>query len=221
MNPKSKILRPTTKDVHGQPLRPFRANMENNVSKAIDQLGGICKGILADGIVSDQEAAFFRDWITQHAELEPIWPWTDILGRVQNIFRDGIISDDEREDLSAIMRQISGTDGQKSEVEDKSMSLPLNDPQPPSIFPEHCFCVTGRFAFGTRGKVFEAITGRGGKAQESAPTRDTQFLVIGTFASRDWYYTSYGRKIERAVELRDAKNDIAIVSEEHWRTFIL
>jgi hypothetical protein len=44
------------KDAHGQPLRLFRANYENNVSKAIDQLSGICTGILADGVVTEQEA---------------------------------------------------------------------------------------------------------------------------------------------------------------------
>src|SRR5437899_13086894 len=38
----------TPKDDHGQPIRLFKANLENNVSKAIDQLSGICSGVLAD-----------------------------------------------------------------------------------------------------------------------------------------------------------------------------
>ena len=48
----------TPKDANGQPLRMFKANLENNVSKAIDQLSGICSGILADGVVTEQEATF-------------------------------------------------------------------------------------------------------------------------------------------------------------------
>ena len=47
------------KDPNGQPVRLFRANFENNVSKAIDQLSGICAGILADSIINDSEAQFF------------------------------------------------------------------------------------------------------------------------------------------------------------------
>jgi hypothetical protein len=45
-------------------------------------------------------------------------------------------------------------------------------------------------------------------------------LVIGTFASRDWANTNYGRKIERAVELRQSGSGISIISEEHWKRFV-
>jgi hypothetical protein len=69
-------------------------------------------------------------------------------------------------------------------------------------FPTQQFVVTGRFAFGTRQKVCEAISGLGGIPGGSKPTKATRYFVIGTFASRDWYNTNYGRKIERAVELR-------------------
>ena len=34
------LITPT--DAHGQPLCLFKANFDNNVSKAIDQLSGIC-----------------------------------------------------------------------------------------------------------------------------------------------------------------------------------
>lgn len=221
MRSSSKIVFPTPKDGHGQPLHIFRANLENNISKAIDQLAGICKGILADGIVADQEAVFFKQWIETHSDLEPIWPWTDILFRLNGIFSDGIINDEEREDLKAIMHEIIGTDSDEVELEERSMTLPLDNPQPSIIFPDTTFCVTGRFAYGTRAKVFEAISSRGGVAKDTSPTRDVRFLVIGTFASRDWYYTNYGRKIERAAELRSDGTGIAIVSEEHWRKHLL
>lgn len=220
MRTRKHIIYPVIKDTHGQPLRPFRTNLDNNVSKAMDQLAGICKGILADGVLVDQEAVFFRNWITQHAELQPIWPWTDILARIETIFADGQIDDEEREELRAIMQEITGSEGDESEVENKSMTLPLDDPQPPIVFPQTPFCITGRFAFGTRSRVFEAISARGGIAKDSFPTKDTRFLVIGTFASRDWYYTHYGRKIERAAELRVDHSGIAIVSEEHWRKYL-
>jgi hypothetical protein len=51
------------KDPNGQPRRLFKFNHENNVSKAIDQLSGICAGILADGVVCDKEAFFFKEWV--------------------------------------------------------------------------------------------------------------------------------------------------------------
>jgi hypothetical protein len=80
--------------------------------------------------------------------------------------------------------------------------------------------ITGRFAYGTRRKVFEVISGLGGLPGDSPPNRDTSYLVIGTFASRDWSNTNYGRKIEHAVELRESGSRISIISEEHWKRFL-
>lgn len=62
----------TPKDANGQPLRMFKANLENNVSKAIDQLSGICSGILADCVVTEQEATFFAEWVRKFAPFEPV-----------------------------------------------------------------------------------------------------------------------------------------------------
>jgi hypothetical protein len=212
----------TPKDGNGQPIRLFRANLENNVSKAIDQLSGICAGILADGIVNEREAQFFGEWVRKYTPFEPVWPFTDILSRVERIFADGRCDADEREELKGVMEALCGHTEHAVPAETFSTSLPLDSPSPePILFPQRVFTITGRFAFGTRHKVTEAIEVRGGAASDSAPTRESHYLVIGVFASRDWIHTNYGRKIERAVELRESGSGIAIISEEHWKRFVL
>jgi NAD-dependent DNA ligase len=211
----------TPKDAHGQPLRMFKANLENNVSKAIDQLSGICSGILADGVVTEAEAQFFAEWVRKFAPYEPVWPFTDILARVERIFANGRCDDEERAELQSVMEALCGHRKEAQPDETRSTTLPLDSPQPePLVFPGQQFVVTGRFAYGTRRKVFEAIEALGGVCGDSAPTLTTRYLVIGVFASRDWYNTNYGRKIERAVELRDSGTGISIVSEEHWKRFL-
>ena len=211
---------PIQKDDHGQPRRLFRANFENNVSKAIDQLSGICTGILADGIVTDKEALFFREWVKNHAILEPIWPFTDILDRVEKVFSHGKIDDEERSELAEIMRSITGEVTVPDATTIYSSNFPLDSPEPALVFNGNEFVITGRFAYGTRKKVIEAIESREGIGKDGFPTLSTRYLVIGTFASRDWYNTNYGRKIERAVELRKDHQTIAILSEEHWKSFL-
>jgi len=210
----------TPKDAHVQPLRLFKANLENNVSKAIDQLSGICSGILADGEVSQAEAAFLADWVRKFAPFEPVWPFTDILARVERIFADGHCDDDERAELKGVMEALCGYTATAKPDETYSTTLPLDTPLPDLIFPERQFVITGKFAFGTRRKVSEAISTLGGIATDSAPSRTSHYLVVGVFASRDWANTNYGRKIERAVELRDSGSGIAIISEEHWKRFV-
>ena len=106
-------------------------------------------------------------------------------------------------------------------AENLSTSLPLCMPQPhPLLFANQQFVVTGKFAYGARTAVFEAIAALGGLPTDSAPTKTTNCVVIGVFASRDWINTSHGRKIEKAVQLREKGTGINIVSEEHWKQFV-
>jgi hypothetical protein len=216
-----KYMLTVPKDDHGQPRRLFKFNFENNASKAIDQLSGICSGILADGTVTDTEAQFFAEYVRKFAASEPVWPFTDILARVERAFRDGVCDEEEREDLKQAMEALCGHVGQASPSETYSSTLPLDSPLPdPVVFPKHAFVITGRFAYGTRRKVFDMIAELGGFAADSPPTHETDYLVIGTFASRDWASTNYGRKIERAVQLRESGCGISIISEEHWKRFV-
>ena len=211
----------TPKDAHGQPLRLFKAREENNVAKAIDQLTGICAGILAAGIVSPKEAEFFASWVQKYAPLEPVWPFTDVLKRVETIFADGRATEEECEELRGVMEALCGYTSQADPTETYATNLPLNDPLPEPLVLQDRLCnITGKFAFGTRKKVIEAIELAGGKALDAPPTRESNYLIIGLFASRDWAHTSHGRKIERAVELRESGSGIAIISEEHWKRFL-
>src|SRR5437879_12337799 len=144
----------TPKDDHGQPIRLFKANLETNVSKAIDQLSGICSGVLADGTVSETEARFFADYVRKFAPYEPVWPFTDILARVERIFADGRCDDDEREELKCVMQALCGYTADAKPTETYSTTLPFNSPLPdPVIFPDRVFSITGKFAFGKRRKV--------------------------------------------------------------------
>jgi hypothetical protein len=211
----------TPMDQHGQPVQLFRANRENNICKAVDQLSGICSGIVADGIVNVKEATFFAEWIRKYRGFEPVWPFTDILARIERIFADGRCDQEECDELKAIMQALCGHTSEAKPEDTYSTTLPLDSPAPePIIFSNRIFTITGKFAFGTRRKVMDAVSACGGTATDSAPTRESSYLLVGTFASRDWINTNYGRKIERAVELRQSGSGIAIISEEHWKKFV-
>jgi len=205
------------KDDHGQPVFKSKLTTENYASKAFDQLKGICHGILADGVITDDEARYFKAWVEKNSVIETTWPFSEISGRVRELFSGQKISEEERDDLKSIMEAITGGSYLPSLDEDTSTGLPLCFPQPTKvIFTNVEFCVTGRFAYGTRKKVEVAIEQRGGSFNPT-PRFATKYLVIGHFASRDWKYTNYGTKIDRAVELRDQKSGISIISEETWK----
>jgi NAD-dependent DNA ligase len=200
----------------GQPLVPFVLNRIANERKSIDALIGFARCALADGVVSDAEALEFHRWVLAMRATGWQWPIDEIAQRLETIFADGAIDPAEREDLRDIMEQLGAAPSPHGVT---VATLPLDEPPPALVFPGATFCVTGKFAFGTRAKVHAAITGRGGVAGERV-TSDTSYLVIGAFASRDWAHTSYGRKIEQAVDLRRGGQGLAIVGEDHWRSAI-
>ena len=100
-----------------------------------------------------------------------------------------------------------------------STALPLTLPAPTIHFPQRHFCLTGKFVYGTRQQCEGAIVAKGGRVQK-APTGETNYLVIGTVGSTDWIHSTYGRKVEAAVACQERGYSIAIVSEEHWMTYL-
>ncbi len=89
------------------------------------------------------------------------------------------------------------------------------DPPPEIIFDHRLFCLTGKFASGTRNECQAQVTALGGDCTK-APSRKTDYVVIGTIGSRDWIHSTHGRKIEKAVDIRDEGSGLHIVTEEYW-----
>jgi hypothetical protein len=217
----TKSGKPLNFDDDGQPMRGFAANLQNNTCKAFDQLSGICRGMLADGEINDQEAQFFREWLKHYSTLDAGWALDAVIQRVRRIYEDGVVTVEERGELKEIMEQIVGDVDSALTAAPKSTVLPFDDPPPPFIlFKDRYFCITGKFAYGTRQCVFETIETRGGIPSDATPKHGTHYMVIGTFASRDWINTNYGRKIERGIELRQKNSGIQIIGEDHWRKFL-
>ena len=98
---------------------------------------------------------------------------------------------------------------------DGPTTLPVDDPAPPLEWNESVFVMTGRFAYGTRAACEQEIVSRGGQLAANV-TKRTTYLVLGTFGSDDWSHSSFGRKLERACELKSAGGEIYIITEDHW-----
>ena len=200
-------------DEHGQPSPALNARL--HVERDVSELLGMAKGMLADGVVDDQEAQYLLRWASQHPEASTKWPVSLIVSRLTHMFTDGRIDDDERLELRDLLSSLIGGTESILLGYDASSQLALDEPPPMICWHEEVCVFTGRFAFGTRRHCQAEVLDRGGRCDENV-TRQTTFLVLGTFGSTDWRHTSYGRKIERAVELRSAAFPLRIVGEDHW-----
>ena len=98
---------------------------------------------------------------------------------------------------------------------------PFDSPQPPISFREKQFVFTGKFSYGSRKACQAVVIERGGLApSRKSVNQEVDYLIIGTEGSKDWKRGSYGNKIEAAILSRRIHGSPAIISEEHWNSFL-
>lgn len=189
------------------------------LKRSCESLLGLCTGLLADQKLNDEEIRFLDLWLADHDDIATTWPGEVLVARVQEVLKDGLITEEEREYLKSTLEELLG-----GSLEDTgaasglATTLPINEIKK-IVISDKSFCFTGNFLFGTRKVCEKAISDRGGIAVPRV-RKDLGYLVIGTLVSRDWAHTSHGRKIEKAVEYQRAGSPILIVSEEQWVQFL-
>ena len=204
----------TLLDADAQPVnRAFGAARIND--RKIDELIGLCRGVLADGAVTLGEAQFIQDWLRANQDIANHWPANIIFSRIESALADGKLDSDEEKDLIDTLIKATGDPQGDGQMRSNSSGLPLCEPYPEIQFPDRVFCFTGKFATGSRNRVQEIVSSLGASAK-SGPSRKVNYLVIGSVGSADWVHSTHGRKIEKAVMLRTSGEPINIVSEEHW-----
>lgn len=197
----------------GQPLN-LSFNARRRIDAGIDELLGLIRGVTADGEVTEREADALLYWCSRHEEIMNDWPVNVLIRRLSRIYADGVVEDHERDDLKLLLSEIIGE--KDAPLAAPVTSLPLCRPAPAVVFAARTFVLTGQFALGPR-RVCEAqVIERGGFCSGSV-TKKTDYLVIGSVGSRDWIHSSWGRKIEQAVEYRDrSRSSVRIISEQSW-----
>lgn len=186
----------------------------------VDELLGVCKGVIADDRVNEEELRFISGWIKAHPTLGSTWPCQPIGERIDAALQDGELSGEEAAEISAFLRSIVAPVPHPTEQHLRSSLLPLDSPAPPIRFPGMSFCFTGTFVAGSRGVCADATERRGAIVLPNV-TLELDYLVVGEFRTEAWIHSTHGRKIERAVELRTQHGRIKIVSEAMWAQALL
>lgn len=190
-------------------------------TRSIQTLLGICTGIIADEVITDKEISFLKTWILEHESICKHWPANAIHFRIKEIIKDGIITNEERNALMQMLQQITGNyfnDSGAAAVE--SPALPIND-DPSIFFNNMTFCFTGLFMYGTRASCERVVLNLGAMPLDNV-TKNLNYLVIGSMVSPFWATESYGRKIQKAIKLRDEDEvDICIISERQWTNALI
>jgi NAD-dependent DNA ligase len=187
----------------------------HRINVAIEHLLGMAQGMLADGHLHDMEIKLLATWLDANNDIADTWPVSVIAQRIRNTLEDGHISEDERAHLTQTLGDLLANDfAETGSASAEPTRLPVTDDIHVEV-QDAGFCLTGEFAYGTRNACTN-LTAKAGGVPGDNVTKKTRYLVVGSRVSPDWVHTSYGRKIERAVEMQAQGHSIYIITEQRW-----
>ena len=186
---------------------------KHHTNRAIEHLIGIVTGMIADGALNDLEIKMLSTWLSTHPQATADFPGSVIARAVSDALEDGVITETERAHLLKMLSDLASTDfSVTGSVSPEVTSLPIEDCV--SIdFRDSMVCFTGEFLYGTRAACERLVLKLGAMCSDNV-SKKVDILVVGTRVAPDWAHTSFGRKIQRAVDLQENGHAIEIISEK-------
>ncbi|OOF22212.1 BRCT domain-containing protein [Salinivibrio sp. IB872] len=192
---------------------------DGGYESTVNHLLGFLSGISVDEELNDFEIRKLSTLLNGDPELASKWPANAIKNRVDEILADDVIEDRERDDLLNLIKAVSGQSLMDSGLA-YGMSADFSTKDNADIcLSGKSICFTGKFLSGSRSTQQQRAEALGASVKKNV-TKTLDILVLGAVASRDWRYSSYGRKIEGALEHRMNGGDIEIINEEIWNELI-
>ncbi len=182
---------------------------------SLNELIGIIKGIVADEKITDDEFAHIDNWINNNPHIADEWITSEIINRIKEIKADGIVTKEELDNLLPILKGLAGHTFNETGLAEGGVSEIFSENINDFTHQDKVMCFSGTFVNGTRTVIENSAISYGAKIAKNI-SKKVNVLVIGTFISRDWRYTSYGKKIEKVLKLKKNGHDIIIISERQW-----
>jgi hypothetical protein len=184
-------------------------------------LQGLCHGILSDGQITDTEVKKLDEWLEHHEHLNTYYPYDEIYTLITNVLADGKIDEGERRRLTAYFNEfVKLTDEQLTEqIATEISEIKVNGictVNPHVLFDGKGFCMTGLFSRGTRKELELEIQNLGGHINSDV-TQKTDYLVVGDSGNPCYAFACYGRKVEKAINMRKQGRNMSLIHEfDFW-----
>jgi hypothetical protein len=195
----------------------------DKVTSNLQRLHAIVGGIAADGVITEDELRGLSDWLMEHDYLKTCWPYDEIDSLVTAVMTDHRIDPDEHKMLMGFFTEFINI------LDERTISNPciaengtihgLCAVCPDIKFNGSRFCFTGASSRYTRAELVDVVTKMGGEFLPSVSAK-VNYLVIGADGNPCWAYACYGRKVEKAVELRKSGVRLQLIHENDFHDAI-
>ena len=192
------------------------------ITSKIQQLQGMVHGMIADGKLSDSEIKQLNEWLNDNDFLSGTYPFDEIYSLLLAAKDDGTISEDERNMLIAFFTNFIDTKESCNihEVDARKLRELYSIQGICAVCPEisfdgTTFCFTGASTRGTRAEIAKIVESKGSHFTNGV-TQKTDYLIVGGDGNPCWAFSCYGRKVEKAMDLRKAGYKVVIVHENDF-----
>lgn len=191
----------------------------DKITADLQRLHAILGGIVADGIISEDELRGLSSWLDDHDHLKTCWPYDEIGSLITAVLADKKIDEKEHKMLKDFFSEfIAVLDGRtivSPSISEGASLIGLCAVCPEIQFDGSKFCFTGASTRYTRPQLVEIVSRLGGEVV-SAISSKVSYLIIGAEGNPCWAYACYGRKVEKAVALRKSGARLLIVHENDF-----
>lgn len=185
----------------------------------LQRLHAILGGIVSDGEITEDELRGLSSWLGDHEHLKTCWPYDEIDSLIVGVMRDKKINPEEKVLLQGFFSEFIAI------LDDRTITSPVVSQGgnivglcavcPEIEFTDSTFCFTGASSRYTRKELVATVERLGGVFAPNV-TKSIKYLIIGADGNPCWAYACYGRKVEKAIELRKAGLRLLLVHENDF-----
>jgi hypothetical protein len=196
------------------------------VTADLQRLHAIVGAIAADGEISVNEMRGLSDWLADHEHLKTCWPYDEIEALTTKVLTDRRIDADEHRLLMEFFTEFLALLDERTLVrpllvEEAGKPISALCAVAPNVsFTGATFCFTGASAKYKRAQFEQIVRELGGEALPGVSAK-LNYLVIGAEGNPCWSYACYGRKVEKAVELRKKGIRLVLLHENDFHDAVL
>jgi NAD-dependent DNA ligase len=191
----------------------------DEITADIQRLHAVLGGIAADGAITEAELKGLSDWLSDHEHLRTCWPYEEVGSLITGVLSDKRIDSTEQKFLKEFFTEFVSILDSRTIVRPKlsvnGSVVGLCAVCPEIMFEDRTFCFTGTSYKYTRSEFSKLIKQLGGEVVNSVSGK-LDYLIIGADGNPCWAYACYGRKVEKAVELRKTGSRLLLVHENDF-----
>jgi hypothetical protein len=185
----------------------------------IQRLHAMLGGIASDGTITEAELKGLSEWLSDHEHLKTSWPYEEVGSLITGVLSNKRIDSFEQKILMDFFTEFVSILDNRTVVSPK-LSVNGNIGGLCAVCPEidfsgKKFCFTGTSFKYTRSEFAQLVVQLGGEFVNSV-SANLDYLIIGADGNPCWAYACYGRKVEKAVDLRKAGSRLLLVHENDF-----